>query len=463
MFFNGPIKNYWEVTENIFSDKNRVYSARSLLQSCTGPDDIEATKVEMQKAGYRFSVTKDGETMYSDLTDDDIEKAKSIAGDVYDTSNDYTIVKDKAAVIRKDFSDNDHTYSAFAVKVSDKHVSTENPYIKRYIGLFVGLLIFLVVMIILVANVILSWWVSRSILKPLRQLSEGSDKIRRGELDFDMSYPKNDEFGMVINDFDEMRKHLKESVDARLKYERYRRELMIGISHDLRTPLTSIKGYLAGLRDGIADTPEMRMKYYDAIDVSADNLERLVSDLTDLSRTEELSGGLTRRTTELNGFYGEHIDELKSKYIKDDIDFELRGSDGEIFADINAGEIKRMDSNIVDNTIKYKKGGRSKVVFSLGKDGSDEVISITDAGPGVSDGDLERIFERFYRGDAARSEPGKGSGVGLAVVKRIVDDHEGTIKAYNGKPWADGDGGFTLEIRLPLKEGKGEDEKYIDS
>lgn len=116
-------------------------------------------------------------------------------------------------------------------------------------------------------NGITSWWISRSILKPLRLLSLGTKEIREGNLDTEMEYRNKDEFGDVCRDFDDMRAYLKESVEQRLKDEKRRRDLITGISHDLRTPLTSIIGYLDGLLDGIADTPEKRTRYLKAIQI----------------------------------------------------------------------------------------------------------------------------------------------------------------------------------------------------
>lgn len=146
-------------------------------------------------------------------------------------------------------------------------------YIRRYIYGFIALFVLLNVLV----NGILSWWISKSILKPLDLLSFGTKEIREGNLDTRMQYGKKDEFGSVCRDFDDMRAYLKESVQQRLEDEKRRKNLITGISHDLRTPLTSISGYLDGLLDGIADTPEKQKRYLLAMKTRTGTMVNLFS------------------------------------------------------------------------------------------------------------------------------------------------------------------------------------------
>ena len=160
-------------------------------------------------------------------------------------------------------------------------------YVMKDMIIYTSVIIFVLLAAVVFTNLILSRWLARSILKTLEMLKKGSSFIKNGELDFDMRVKRRDEIGEVLNDFDEMRLRLKESVDECLKYEQYRKELIIGLSHDLRTPLTSIKGYVEGLHDGIANTVIMKTKYYEAIETGIDTLETLVSSLSDFSKTEQ--------------------------------------------------------------------------------------------------------------------------------------------------------------------------------
>ncbi len=157
--------------------------------------------------------------------------------------------------------------ASFALRLSTPQETdgTMVNYLKNCIRRYLAVILIIFVALTVCINGVLSWWISGSILKPLGKLSLGTKEIREGNLDTPMQYEKKDEFGQVCRDFDEMRAYLRESVQQRLKDEKRRRDLVTGISHDLRTPLTTIMGYLDGLLDGIADTPEKRLRYLQAI------------------------------------------------------------------------------------------------------------------------------------------------------------------------------------------------------
>lgn len=126
-------------------------------------------------------------------------------------------------------------------------------------------------------------------------------------MDYEIQYQKKDELGAVCQDFNEMRLYLKQSVDQRLEFEQRRRELITGISHDLRTPLTSIKGYLDGLLDGIASTEEMRQRYLQAIKIRTQDLERLVDSLSTYNRLENPSFRYRMQEINLKSFIEDYL------------------------------------------------------------------------------------------------------------------------------------------------------------
>lgn len=459
VFINGSGSKYWETMEKIYDDNNGVYSVQSLLNTYDKKRNIDEIKKEMSNAGYHFSIIEDDKVVFSDLTDDDKKQAEETLGPIYSEEATFSITKGKVSVIHERISEDGNKLDMMAIHTEAIPAAHGESYMQRYIALYVGMLLFITVLSVVIMNLLLSWWISRSILKPLKKLSEGSALIRDGYLDFKMTYNKKDELGMAISDFDEMRRHLKESVDERLRYEQYRKDLIVGISHDLRTPLTSIKGYVEGLRDGIAKSDEMKLKYYEAIETGIDSLEKLVSELTDFSRAaneknSDSKDDFRTENVELNDFYENCIRDLNRKYVKDNIKISFEGLDEKAYADIKVKAMERINTNIVENAIKYRTAGESKVVFTLKAEGGEAMIRISDNGPGVADKDLGRIFECFYRADAARTAPGKGSGVGLAVVKQIAERHGGSVSAEN-------DNGLAIIIRIPLSGG-GEDEKNID-
>jgi signal transduction histidine kinase len=448
VFFNGTGMSYWEIMENVMDDHNSVYSAQALMHACTDQRHLSEAEREMTKAGYHFRTQRDGKTWYSSLTSDDLAEARDLSGSVGRTQNDYTISRGQTVVIRNTFRHDGRTFAVTAVRTpataSDADLASGS-YLKRYLEYFIAFLIIIFLTIVVVLNLLFSGWISRSILHPLQELSAGSARIRRGDLSFDMSTDRSDEIGTVINDFDEMRRHLQESVEERLRYEQDRREMIMGISHDLRTPLTSIRGYLEGLRDGIADTQEKREKYYRAIEVSAASLEQMVSDLTDFSRLESGRSHVQMERVELNSWYRAIIGDLRARYLKDHVEIRLEESGGPLYADLDIGEMQRIHTNLLDNTVKYRDGDASTVTITLAGEADQAVIRIADDGPGVSAEELDRVFTCFYRGDAARSNPGRGSGIGLAVVRQIAEEFGGTVSAES-------ENGFAVVIRLPLKE-----------
>lgn len=320
VFVDGIGSQYWETMENIYNDEDEAYTAENLL---SWGDHYDEIMQDMRNAGYHYSVIENGEEKISNLTRDDIAKAREVTGSIYDGSSSFTITKGDTTVVREIFTDDGNQYIATGIHTKDISRVHGDSYMKRYITLYIGFIVLVLIVCIVLMNILLTWWISRSILRPLKQMSVSSSLIRDGNLDCEMKSKKKDEMGQAINDFDEMRRHLKQSVEERLKYEQYRKELIVGISHDLRTPLTSIKGYLEGLRDGIASTPEMKLKYYEAIETSVNNLEKLTDDLTGFSKLDADNFQYDKERTELNEYYREHVEELRREYFKDSIDITL--------------------------------------------------------------------------------------------------------------------------------------------
>lgn len=267
-------------------------------------------------------------------------------------------------------------------------------------------------------------------------------------------YEKPDEFGRVCEDFNEMCQYLKQSVEQRLEYENRRKELISGISHDLRTPLTSISGYLDGLMEGIASTPDMQRRYLNAMKIRTQDLQRLVGSLSEYNKLE--SGGFHYDFAEgsLKEFVEAYLDASRGELAKNQVQavFSCR-EDCRVLMDGDA--LKRVFDNLMTNTVRYREGEMSRVEISLrrvesdgleadGQDGKDLAeLTFSDDGPGVPEESLERIFESFYRVDESRTRSEEGSGMGLAVVMEIIRGHGGSVRAENHN-------GLRLVIRLPL-------------
>lgn len=446
MFINGPGAESWETMETLYDDANGTYSAQSLIHLYKMTGNLEDIKQPMANAGYHFSVYKDGRQKFSSLTQNDL-KYEDKAARKLDRNLNYIVNKGSVVVVHEVFKIKGCTYEISAVR-TDSLKNGENgvSYIKKYIFMYIAFLLIILIVSIVLLNILLSWWIARSILKPLSKLSAGSSLIRSGNFDFEMKDKRRDEFGNVINDFDDMRLYLKESSEGRRRYEQYRKDLVTGISHDLRTPLTSIKGYMEGLRDGIAGTEEMKAKYYEAIEVSVHNIENLINDLTDFSKLETGRFDFNPEITELNEFYKDSIETFNRKHFADSIVINMEECTDRIFVNINRQEFERVNANIFENSLKYREKDHSEVTVSLMKTENFAYIRIADDGPGIRENDVKQIFECFYRGDASRTLPGEGSGIGLAVVKQIVEGSGGKVNAEN-------DRGLVITIKLPLLRG----------
>lgn len=302
------------------------------------------------------------------------------------------------------------------------------PEIRSLIVEFIIISILLMIMI----GACLSLWVYKSILKPINNLKDATMNITAGNLEFTLSYPKDDEFGQLYDAYEEMRIHLKRSIEENLKNDTESKELISNISHDLKTPITAIKGYVEGIMDGVADTPEKMDKYIKTIYNKANDMDRLIGELTVYSKID--TNRIPYHFVKLNvaDYFDDCIEEISTEL--DNSGFKLNYFNytdraTEIAADPE--QIKRVINNIISNSLKYNDKEQGIINIRI-KDQKDFVhFEIEDNGKGVSPEDLPYIFERFYRTDASRNSKKGGSGIGLSIVKKIIEAHGGTIWAFS--------------------------------
>ncbi|MCL1802816.1 MAG: ATP-binding protein [Eubacteriaceae bacterium] len=287
----------------------------------------------------------------------------------------------------------------------------------------------------------------KSIMHPIMTLSEGVHEIRDGNLTYRIAYSNADEFEPVCTDFNDMAEKLHNMVEARQKDEQSRRELIAGISHDLRTPLTSIKAYVEGLEKGIAPTPEKQSRYLSTIKEKADDLEYTINQLFTFSKldTDEYPLRLERSDIgkELLCIIESSFDEYRQKGLI----IENAGIQTGLECMVDKVNFKNAVINIISNSARYKTDEVGKAAISCSSSDGWAHIAISDDGPGVKADKLHRLFDVFYRGEASRTNPGDGSGLGLAICAKILEKHNGEISAENADPR-----GLRIEIRLPLAE-----------
>lgn len=279
---------------------------------------------------------------------------------------------------------------------------------------------------------LMSIWIYSGIVSPVRTLKKAAKNIRDGNLDFSLSPDGNGirEIDEVIEDFEEMRKRLKESREEKDRYDVDNRELVSNISHDLKTPITSIKGYCEGIMDGVADTPEKMERYIRTIYNKANDMDRLINELTYYSRIDSNKMMYSFTKISVNEYFDdcadELSDELEAEHVRLTYENTLEKNET-IIGDPE--QLKRVIHNIVSNSVKYMDKPEKKISIRIFDAGDFVQADFEDNGKGIDKKDLPKIFDRFYRTDASRNSVRGGSGIGLSIVKKIMDDHGGSVWA----------------------------------
>lgn len=286
------------------------------------------------------------------------------------------------------------------------------------------------ILIIFLTAIILTFWIYRSVLRPLRTLQVATNKIKCGNLDFSVQPEKDDEIGALCEDFEEMRRRIKELIEVRMQYETDTKELISNISHDLKTPLTAIKGYAEGIMDGVADTPQKQEKYLKTIYTKAVDMTSLVDELSFYSKIDCNTIPYNFAKIYVDQYFTDCIEELSLDLEVKNIDvayFNYADDNVRIIADPE--QLKRVVNNIIGNSVKYIDKKKGIINVRINDLGEYVRIELEDNGQGIAEKDVPNIFDRFFRTDASRNSSKGGTGLGLAIAKKIIEDHGGSIWA----------------------------------
>ena len=287
-----------------------------------------------------------------------------------------------------------------------------------------------VLLILVATGLSITAWIYRSIVTPICKLEEAAKNIKEGNLDFTIEAESNDEMGNLCRNFEDMRQRLKESAEEKLEAEKQNRILISNISHDLKTPLTAIKGYVEGIMDGVADTPEKVDRYMRTIYNKAMDMDRLLNELTLYSKIDTNRIPYNFNHIHVADYFGDCIEEIGLELEAEHIGlsyFNYAGDDVQVIADPE--QLKRVIDNIIGNSVKYMDKEHGLINIRIKDVGDFIQVEIEDNGKGIGQKDLPFIFDRFYRTDASRNSATGGSGIGLSIVKKIIEDHGGKIWA----------------------------------
>lgn len=289
-------------------------------------------------------------------------------------------------------------------------------------------LFFSAFMILVITGLSVGSWIYRSVAGPLVKLKKATHNIKAGNLDFVLDVEGTDEFSELCKDFEDMRKRLKESAEERVVLDKENKELISNISHDLKTPMTAIKGYVEGIMDGIADTPEKMERYIRTIYNKTNEMDHLINELTFYSKIDTNRIPYTFSKLNVEDYFNDCAEELSVEMETRNIELVYANYvDNKVQIIADGEQIRRVIHNIISNSIKYMDKKKGIIQIRVKDVGDFIQIEIEDNGKGIAAKDLTNIFDRFYRTDVSRNSSKGGSGIGLSIVKKIMEDHGGKV------------------------------------
>ncbi len=310
----------------------------------------------------------------------------------------------------------------------------------------------------IIVNIVTSYLFSKRIIKPVQLLERATTEISKGNLNCEISEFGDEEILKLCGGFEAMRVQLKDSIRTKVKYDEDRKILVSSISHDLKTPITSIKGYVEGILDNVANTAEKREFYLRTIYSKAENMDLMIDDLLLYSKLDLNQIPFNFEKTDIVEYFKYCIYEVQPELKKNNIEINLENSLKEVaFVKIDLERMKRVIMNIIDNSRKYMGKNQGYITIKLRETNLSIIIEIRDNGVGIDKNNVNNIFDRFFRADSARSET-KGSGLGLAIAKQIVEGHKGTIWGISHE-----NKGTSILISLAKIKGVGYYEEDFDS
>ncbi len=416
------IENYSRMTEEVLQEvKNQIAADPFRLEDRAYLDEISG------KLNDKFSyivVRKGGDIYYTD-NDTDARRIfvtlPEYGKEMPDAETGLYYNDMKKLVKQLDFRFADGSDGSFFIVTGVRSLISRSALREMLLSL---------ILVLCLTSILLTRWIQRGILKPINQLNTAMQNIAEGNLEYMLTTEEKGEIGELYRNYEDMRLRLKESTDEKLEHEQKNKELVSNISHDLKTPITSIKGYVEGIMDGVADTPEKMDKYIRTIYDKANDMDRLINELTTYSGIDNNRIPYTFRRINVMDYFGDCVEEvgldLEAKHIELNYDALVEPST-QIIADPE--QLKRVINNIISNSVKYMNKEKGVIDIRILDELDSIRVEIEDNGMGIAAKDLPNIFERFYRTDASRNSSKGGSGIGLSIVKKIIEDHGGYIWA----------------------------------
>lgn len=421
-------------------------AAQQALQA--DDDDTRLSRLErlsglLDENAMRLIVERNGERFYAHGDEDAADAALQAAGAAL--PQDGSISQQSRSLYTRTLDADGDTYRIYLFGSAQAMISD---FYKMLLSVAAVILIAAILIALILTNHFLTRFVFRKIEEPLDILAEGVQQIGAGNLDYRIYYEGDDEFAPICDQFNEMAQRLKWSVEESQRQEESRKELMAGISHDLRSPLTAVQAYVEGLLDGVANTPEKQQAYLRTIKTKAEEIQRMVSQIFQYSKMDLENYPLNMEPLQLDSEIAALLEVVAPEYAAKGLEVQSTTL-APLRVNADAELVRRILVNILDNSLKYKTAATGHVTISLDDNGDAACLTLADDGPGVAPEALPKLFDVFYRSDSSRHNPNQGSGLGLAIVAKAVQRMGGQVTAQANTPH-----GLMIAITLPKGEAQ---------
>lgn len=286
----------------------------------------------------------------------------------------------------------------------------------------------------------------RRIFQPMEKLKEGLDEVARGNYDIKVEYDAPNDLGFLAASFNEMTTKLSEGEKIQAEYEENRKALIANISHDLKTPITAIQGYIEGLLDGTATSAEHRSRYLKTIHQNIIYVNRLIDDLFIFSKLDMQKLDFHYEAVNIRAFMADLMEEYRFELEERNVRVEYTVQlDADCCVSLDGKRFHQAFNNLINNAVQH--GPETGLAIDVTLDRQDDVVSICvkDNGPGIAEDKLPFIFDRFYRVESERPKGAESTGLGLAITKELLEAHDGTIAVSSIK-----NEGTCFTITLPI-------------
>lgn len=291
----------------------------------------------------------------------------------------------------------------------------------------------------------------------MRKILEKTNQVAKGNFTGEIAVSGKDELGCIAQDINMMQETIKETMERERLSERSKNDLISSVAHDLRTPLTSIIGYMGWIREQKDLDAETRNKYVEIAYDKAKRLEQLTNELFDFVKQEHNELKVHVATLDLVQLLNQMLDEMSPQFVKYGIVISFRHDVTQAYVEGDGELLARLFGNLLNNAIKYGKEGK-QIITEVEKHLEYVAVKVTNFGHIIPKDEIGNLFDKFYRTERSRSRETGGTGLGLAIVQQIVQLHHGKVSVKSDMQ------GTVFMVELPIKQSNQEiikDEKGI--